>query len=325
MDPPPSRPRPRAERPSERKGLLRFSADRRTLSFIAGHGLLVAIGLGTWSRLGLAERIALVALLCVSAFLQAVIVHNVMHSPLWRKRSLNRLTQIALSLTYGFAASEYVPGHNLSHHRFTQSRRDIMRTTKVRFRWNLLNLLFFFLRVGPTVTLANAAFARTLPRRSPARQQLWLEIVVSWGAKALLWWLAGAEAIFLTLVPSLYAVWAITTVNYLQHDGCIADHPYDHSRNFVGRAFNWLTFNNGFHGIHHMQPGLHWSLLARAHEEVLAPHVDPRLDQPSLLVYLFRAFVLPGRRVRFDGTPVPLPEEEPDEPFLSLPGPGQPG
>lgn len=51
--------------------------------------------------------------------------------------------QALLSLTYGHTVSTYVPGHNLSHHKYTQQPKDVMRTTKLRFNWNLWNGLFF--------------------------------------------------------------------------------------------------------------------------------------------------------------------------------------
>ena len=35
--------------------------------------------------------------------------------------------------------SMFVPGHNLSHHKYLQKPKDRMRTDKLRFRWNLLN------------------------------------------------------------------------------------------------------------------------------------------------------------------------------------------
>ena len=44
--------------------------------------------------------------------------------------------------------SNYVPGHNLSHHRHMQGRRDVMRTTKLRFKWHFLNGALFFAKIG---------------------------------------------------------------------------------------------------------------------------------------------------------------------------------
>ncbi|MBX3259219.1 MAG: fatty acid desaturase [Labilithrix sp.] len=298
--------------------MLRYSADRRTIAFIVAYFVLLFGAWTAWDGAPLAVKIGLVLALCVVAWINAVITHNTIHCPMWTSRKLNRVTQVVLSLSYGFPVSEFKPGHNLSHHRFTQTRRDGMRTTKLRYRANILNLLLFFARVGPGVTARNAEYARTTPNRAWKRQ-LALETVVAWGFKlglvALCWW----KGLLLVVVPHFYAVWGITTVNFIQHDGCDADHPYNHSRNFVGRAFNWLTFNNGFHGMHHMQPGLHWSLLPAAHAEKLAPHVDPRLERRSLAAYLFDAFIHPGTRRRYDGERVVLPPDEPDESWVLAP------
>jgi len=85
-----------------------------------------------------------------------------------------------------------------------------------------------------------------------------------------------------------------------QHDACDVSSDWNHSRNFVGRAFNWIMCNNGYHTIHHNRAGLHWTELARAHEKEVAPKIDPALDEPSMLVYLLRTYGLrfgrPARR-----------------------------
>lgn len=46
---------------------------------------------------------------------------------------------VILTLSYGHPSSSYVPGHNLSHHKYTQTTKDFMRTSKVKYRWNFLN------------------------------------------------------------------------------------------------------------------------------------------------------------------------------------------
>jgi fatty acid desaturase len=262
-------------------------------------------------------RVALIALTCVVCWFNAVITHNVIHSPMWKNRTLNRLTQFALSLTYGFPVSDYVPGHNLSHHRYTQTRRDVMRTSKVRFRWNLMNLVFFFFAVGGDIIVANGKYASFARSRNPVWvRQRWAESVVTWGVKAALLWVNWKLCLLTILLPHAYATWGIVTVNLLQHDGCDADHPYNHSRNFVGRVFNWFTFNNGYHGLHHMAPGLHWSLLPKVHAEKVLPFMDPRLEQKSLTVYLWKTYAVPGQRQRYDGAPMSFPLEGPDEDWI---------
>jgi fatty acid desaturase len=296
--------------------MLRHRADLRTLVFVAAYFVALA---GAWS-LSLARPlpvIATVAFLCWMSWINAVITHNVVHAPIWRSTTLNRITLGVLSLTYGFPVNEYVPGHNLSHHRYVQQRRDVMRTSKVRFSWNLLNILAFFFAVAFDVRRANARYIEfAKDRRRDWHVERTVQMVVTWGVKVVLLLVDWRKALLFVLVPHLAAVWGITTVNFVQHDGCDEEHPYNHSRNFVGRIFNWFHFNNGFHGMHHLEPGLHWSLLAQKHAEVIAPYIHPALDQKSLAIYLLRTFVFETRRLRYDGTPVVLPAEGADEEWI---------
>ncbi len=296
--------------------MLRHRSDLRTLAFIATY--FVALGCA-WS-LSFAHPlpvIAATAFLCWISWINAVITHNVVHVPIWRSATLNRATRAALSLTYGFPVNEYVPGHNLSHHRYVQQRRDVMRTTKVRLRWNLANILAFFPRVAFDVMRANAKyveFAKDTRRDWYSERQF--QAFLAWGVKIALLLVDWKKAILFVFLPHLGAVWGVTTVNYIWHDGCDAEHPYNHSRNFVGKIFNWFHFNNGFHGMHHLEPGLHWSLLPQKHAELIAPHVHPALEQTSLALYLLRTFVFEWRRLRYDGAPLILPEDGEDEDWI---------
>lgn len=58
------------------------------------------------------------------SFMGAVATHNVIHLPVFYDSSLNSLYQICLSLQYGGPVSVFVPGHNLSHHKYPQQARD---------------------------------------------------------------------------------------------------------------------------------------------------------------------------------------------------------
>jgi fatty acid desaturase len=300
----------------QRAPLLRHPEDLRSLAFVALYGALATTG-WLFAPRTLPVLVPWVAATALSSWLVAVITHNTVHSPVFSDRRHNRLFQVWLSLSYGFPVSEFLPGHNLSHHKFTQKGADLMRTTRVRFRWNLLNAIAFVPAVAFSVTFANLEFLRTMGKSKPAWvRQLRTEAMAVWSVKLALLLIDWRKALLFVFIPHLFAVWGITAVNYVQHDGCDEDHPYDHSRNFVGKAFNWLTFNNGFHGMHHMQPGLHWSKLAAAHAEHLHGRIHPALEQRSLAVYLFRTFILPGRRVTYTGEPVRL-VDPPAENFLT--------
>ena len=299
--------------------MLRYKADRRTLFFVALYfTCLTTLWLKAPAFWPL--HVALVMVTSVLAFMGAVATHNALHSPPFKSRPLNRAFQVVLTLTYGHPVSAYVPGHNLSHHRFTQTNKDVMRTTKMRFRYNLLNILFFLVRVAPGIMKADSTYVKAMHKRSPVWfRQYVIEASAFFGMSALLLVLDWKKFLLYWMLPHTYAAWGIVSMNYPQHDGCDPDSEWNHSRNFVGKLVNWWPYNNGYHTLHHIEPGLHWSLLPEEHKKRVAPFIDPRLDQKSLIAFCFENYVWPGRRLRFDGTPVVLPPLEPDQPWLPAP------
>lgn len=70
-----------------------------------------------------------------------------------------------------------------------------------------------------------------------------------------------------------------------------------------------------------MYPSLHWSLAPAKHREIIGPHIHPNLEQKSLLKFLWRSYVWPGKRLDYLGQPVVLPVEDDDLPWI----PGTPG
>lgn len=313
--------------------MLRYRADLKTLLFVAIYFALVAlqwiyapgfegrtVSLATFDAAGLWLSVPLLLVTCFFSFFGAVATHNTVHCPVFKQRGLNRIFQVVLTLTYGHPVSAYVPGHNLSHHKHTQTRRDVMRTSKVRFKSQFLNGLLFMPTVGRDILKADMRYFFAMYRRNPPWfRQMLLEFIVFGGLSLALLVMDWQKFILYVLIPHQYAAWGIITMNLLQHDGCDETSEYNHSRNFVGKLVNWWTYNNGYHSIHHEEPGLHWSLLPEAHAERIAPHIHPNLDQPSLLAYLWRTYFWPGKRLTYDGKPLVLPEEGPDLEWI--PGP----
>jgi fatty acid desaturase len=82
---------------------------------------------------------------CWFSFIGAVATHNAMHLPVFYSERSNRIFSLFLTLSYGHPVSTYVSGHNISHHGFTQLRRDLMRTSKVQYSWHFLNGFFIIL------------------------------------------------------------------------------------------------------------------------------------------------------------------------------------
>ncbi len=300
--------------------LLKYKADRRTLFVVSSYFVLLALA---WN-LNPHDWWVLPWMIAIGqvSFVTAVITHNTIHVPIFHAKWLNRLFQVVLSLCYGHPTSSFVPGHNLAHHHAPQTARDVMRTTKLRYRWNLLNQLLHPATVGPAIMRGEVEYTLAMRKQRPKWfRQLMLETVIFVAFYATLLLLDWQKFLLFVFIPHQFAAWGIIGINFIQHDGCDEDHPYNHSRNFVGRLTNWWTFNNGYHGMHHLKPSLHWSLLPEAHAKELAPHVHPNLDQPSLIAYCVRSFVWPGKRLRYDGAPLELPPKLTDESWV--PGRGE--
>ena len=282
--------------------MLRYQADRRTLLAVTLYFIFAVTPWVLWPKLNNWEIAAFVAINAFLSFICAITVHNTIHAPIFKKKELNKIFQLVLSFTYGHSTSAFVPGHNFSHHKYTQTSKDAMRTSKARFKLNILNQLFFFFIMSGDIIKGEVRFALKMRKQRPAWfAQYLLEMGLVFGVKIALLVYNWKCAVLFILIPHQYAAWGIVGTNYFQHDGTDEEHPYNHSRNFTGRALNFVLFNNGFHGAHHNKPNLHWSLLPKYHEKQIRPNVHPGLDLESLPVYLFKTHIYPAKRVDYKG------------------------
>jgi fatty acid desaturase len=242
---------------------------------------------------------------CYFSFLNAVVIHNHLHQGVFHSRRLNTLLRCVLSFGSLYPASANIPAHNLVHHHFDDDGQpDWAAPTNVSFRWNLLNLLHFPNVAGPNTFAGVQRWGALLGRKDFVAQYR-LEVAVAFGATLALAVHDFWTTLFFIVIPQLYGARGILRINLIQHDACDTTTEWEHSRNFVGRAFNWIMCNNGYHTIHHNRAGLHWSTLAEEHERVVVPRIDARLDEPSMVLYLARTYLLNLRRAeapRADGS-----------------------
>lgn len=231
------------------------------------------------------------ALACALSFLNAVVIHNHMHRGIFHDKTLNLWWRRVLAFGNLYPASANIPAHNLVHHHFEDDGTwDWADSRCVNFKWNLLNLLHFPNVAGPRTFNGVQRWAK-VTRQPRFERQYQSELAFAFGLTAALLVIDFWTALFFIVVPQLFGARWILRINLLQHDRADIESEWNHSRNFVGRAFNYVMCNNGYHTIHHNRAGLHWSELARAHEEHVKPRIDPRLDEPSMLKYLLRTYV----------------------------------
>lgn len=238
---------------------------------------------------------------CYFSFLNSVVIHNHMHAGVFHSRRLNMLFRCVLSFGALYPASTNVSAHNLVHHHFEdEGQPDWAAPEHVSFKWNLLNILHFPNVAGPN-TFSGLQRWQAVGNRGAFRRQLLVEQVFAFGLTLALLAYDFWGALFFIVLPQLWGARGILRINIIQHDQCDTSTEWNHSRNFVGRAFNWIMCNNGYHTIHHNRAGVHWSELHEWHAREVVPRIHPSLDEKSMVWYLFRTYVLnPARPARLD-------------------------
>jgi fatty acid desaturase len=272
--------------------LVKHPAEWRQIGIVVTYlGLLAAMFAAPSCR-----NVLFLAAACYFSFLNAVVVHNHLHQGIFHSRRLNMLWRCVLSFGSLYPASANIPSHNLVHHHFDDDGQpDWAAPEHVGFRWNLLNLIHFPNVAGPNTFSGVSRWASVWGRGDFVRQYR-AETVFAFGLTGALLAVDFWTALFFIVIPQLYGARCILRINLIQHDGCDTESEWNHSRNFVGRAFNWIMCNNGYHTIHHNRAGLHWSDLDEAHRREVVPRIDPTLDEPSMVLYLLRTYVLHLRR-----------------------------
>lgn len=272
--------------------LVRRPEEWRQVGIVASYWALLA----AMMFVPTARSVPVFAAACYFSFLNAVVIHNHMHQGVFHSKTLNLVWRAVLSFGALYPASANIPAHNLVHHHFDDDGDlDWAAPDHVRFRWNLLNLLHFPNVAGPRTFAGVQRWAASSRHPSFVRQYR-IETAFAFGLTGVLLALNFWTALLFVVLPQLYGARCILRINLIQHDRTAIASEWNHSRNFVGRAFNWIMCNNGYHTIHHNRAGMHWSELPEAHRREVVPRMDPRLDEPSMLAYLLRTYLLRLRR-----------------------------
>jgi beta-carotene hydroxylase len=279
---------------------VRHASDVRQVATVAVYyGLL-----GAMYFVPLCRNVVFFVAACAYSFLSAVVGHNTLHQSMFEAKWRNAVMRYLLSFGGLFPISAVIPAHNLVHHHFEDDGQpDWAAPEQVRFRWNLLNLLHFPNVAGP-LTFNGVKRWAAIRGRSNFRRQYTYELVFAFGLTGLLLAHDFWTGLFFVLVPQLWGARSFLRINIIQHDGCDVRSEHNHSRNFVGKIFNWFMLNNGYHTIHHDRAGMHFERLATLHEQEVVPRIDPRLCQKSMAWYLARTYLFRWSR------PAPIAHSE---------------
>uniref|UniRef100_A0A7S0RSJ4 Fatty acid desaturase domain-containing protein n=1 Tax=Pyramimonas obovata TaxID=1411642 RepID=A0A7S0RSJ4_9CHLO len=238
----------------------------------------------------------------VPAFLTCCITHNAMHCAMFKNRSAETTFRTVLSLALGHPVQLYNPTHNHNHHAHTQTEDDHSMTDKVQYQRHWMNGFLYFFHCLPSVfKLENAYIAEQYQRGGTTFTRIVIQMAALYSVWAYLIYLDWVRFLACVYIPGFSGIFAILSISLLQHDGCSVsdvrqgkDLDVNSARNFVDPSLNYFTMNNGYHSVHHMYPNLHWTHYKKLHEEIVKPRINPALEEPSIIGYVWRTFFYPG-------------------------------
>ncbi len=266
--------------------MLRHPADIRTLIYI-----VVTTGLFVYQWLQPSFNVWLWLLFLYLSVAVTVIAHNHNHLPVFRPKWLNVLLDYWLTVFYGFPAFAWIPTHNLNHHMLNNKEGDFTLTYRLTEQNHLMMLLLYPAMSSYHQQRPIMDYLKKLWRGNKGKFWLAFGQYIFLAAWAVFFFVLDWQKFLLyVLIPTQVGLFSVLVFNYLQHVHADEESDYNHSRNFLGFV-NPLLFNNGYHTVHHMRAGTHWSETPEKHKEI--EHlINPVLVERSLFWYLLRVYVL---------------------------------
>lgn len=235
------------------------------------------------------------------AMAAGTMAHNHNHCPTFKNRRVNEWYATWISLFYGYPTFAWIPTHNLNHHKHVNREGDATITWRHTNRntWYVAVSYFFISSYYQSTPIKE--YIAKAKRSNPKLHKHIVKQYVVWGS-TLVGVLAASIALngawagfkvfaFAYGLPCLFGTWSMMWFNYMQHVHTDPWSEHNHSRTFTGWVMNFLVFNNGFHTVHHENPGAHWSKLPALHAEI-HDKIDPALLERSFWWWIIRAYVV---------------------------------
>lgn len=269
---------------------MKRSEDFRTIFFVLlTMGLLAGVLSIDVSRSSAWLNLALVAVLAFFCYQMNVINHNHTHCATFNSKQTNRIFDFMLTIAQGHPVKAMIQSHCLNHH-VHRDEKDWIHVSAAGKGWGLIRyfryIVVAFRRSSPIEIPEHTS---KLPARLKVELKTEVFVLVLYSVLGLY---VNAKAFLLfNGVPWLLSLFVLVGINLVQHDECPEDSELTHSRNFTGKLANWFLFNNGYHTIHHLYPGAHWTMLPQMHETHVVPKVGRDYDEKSLVLFFVRHFV----------------------------------
>lgn len=225
-------------------------------------------------------------------------LHAVTHRPLFRKpyRGLSKFITHLFPPFLGLTPFAYQAHHVVMHHRENNGDDDLSGTAEYQ-RDSLLHFTHYWFRF---FAFAYVHMASYMLRRGKKGQLAGLLIgdTLCWVFFGVLAWFKPAATLMVFIMPFLIMRLAMMAGNWTEHAFVDVEDPtnsYTNSINLINTPYNHITFNAGYHLIHHIVPGRHWASTVAAFEKYLPKMIEERsvlfYEVPDVHVIWFKLMI----------------------------------
>ena len=294
--------------------MLKYMADVRSLINMALTTFLLFFLWQNGSQMSWPTFLLVYGAQLLLAVIVAVMSHNHQHLPMWRSKFMNLLTDLWLSMFYGFPIFAWIPTHNKNHHVHINTDEDYTRTYRVTEKNNFLTLITYpsisgYFQQKPVYNYYKGLWSSDRTKFFMATSQILVIAVFVITALVLNW----KKALLFVIIPQQISLYFVLIFNYVQHIHADEETKYNNSRNFTGAILNFLLLNNGYHTAHHISGRTHWSELKEKHASIVHK-IHPSLNEENFFWFLFRVYFLGSfiesyssknmRLARMEGKPI---------------------
>lgn len=208
-----------------------------------------------------------------------LMLHAVSHRPVFKREHdwMNNYVPWVLGPFFGQTPTSFFTHHMLMHHQEGNLETDLSSTMAYQ-RDRFTHWLHYWARFFFFGTFHLAHYLWTRNRKQAFYKFLGGEL--GWLAGVIALWQFNPAATFTVFVlPLMLVRVAFMTGNWAQHsfvDIHDPDNAYKNSTSLTNTRYNHRCYNDGYHIIHHLKPGLHWTEMAQEFERTRQKYVDER-------------------------------------------------
>jgi len=209
-------------------------------------------------------------------------LHAIAHRPLFKRkvRWADRVFTHVLPVLVGMPPFAYHAHHRMMHHRENVSESDLSGTAEYQ-RDHLGHFIHYWLRFAVFGYLHLVTWLFKRGERKVALRIIGFSLL-GYASVGVLLFLAPWPTLFALVIPYLLLRFFLMAGNWCEHAFVDVQEPTNSYRNsvcLVNTPFNHRAYNAGYHLVHHIVPGLHWT----RHPAWLEDHLDELVQADSIV------------------------------------------